>query len=820
MNIKRDNIAKTYSTVRPTEDDIGFGVPTLWLDTTGNKAYILVDVTTGVAKWTEIGGASAYDAQNSVLSIATAASVPPSETTGDRYILNGTPHANWDGAANKDIVEFDGDKWVATTPTEGMICEVEDVNTVYIYFTSWTAWQNQATLTTSSPTFAGTSLTDADVAHGMTTVAATDVFGSFTAISGTVGGLDVIGLTDATQDGALRLTGIIGAADPTDTHAAIHLRGGKVDGTGWTDLGAAETVLRLSNHEADLVTVLGSGNVGIGTTSPGSKLTVNGDVTLSNGQQITVGVYGTSGLQLIGETGVRALIGSIDSVPLIFRTASDEKMRITSTGNVGIGTTTGFGTSAAGELSMGVGTAPTTSPASVAQLWVADVNGVADKARFHTRTEDGVSSPLALQSEVEVLSNPKAMAQGVAMTAAVSGSSGITVADNDNLDMGTGNFTLVWRGSLPDWIPGASQRLFSKEDGDTTYTFIVLSTGVFRIFMTSTAGATANYDSSVANSLIDGTAHEICAAITRQTASVAGSVVFNVDGVQLGASVTITAATPGTVNNSTALELLGSNNASRFAGTLHSAYLINRAYTAAEVLNHYRNGLAESDKWGSQTAIANGAFVIGKRYRINTYVANDVFSNIDGVQGVNGYEFVATGTTATRYQDGSSVVAIGATLALDSESWQSDKPYDLSSNNLTCAYPATGWSLTRPATKRALQPTPTAETTGAVTLTLAKMLTGIITGAPSDARAYTLDTGANCDAVAGQFNINDHFDWTLINTETAANDHTITVTAASGHTIIGNPTVLSAHADTIKSSSGRFRTVKTAASTFISYRIA
>jgi hypothetical protein len=40
--------------------------------------------------------------------------------------------------------------------------------------------------------------------------------------------------------------------------------------------------------------------------------------------------------------------------------------------------------------------------------------------------------------------------QVVNMTAAASGSTGITVADNNNIDFGTGNFTLVWRGSLPD----------------------------------------------------------------------------------------------------------------------------------------------------------------------------------------------------------------------------------------------------------------------------------------------------------------------------------------------------------------------------------
>lgn len=63
-------------------------------------------------------------------------------------------------------------------------------------------------------------------------------------------------------------------------------------------------------------------------------------------------------------------------------------------GNVGIGTTT-FGTSAAKVLAMGSGTAPTTSPADAAQVWVADKASGADKAALHMRDEAGNSGPVA-----------------------------------------------------------------------------------------------------------------------------------------------------------------------------------------------------------------------------------------------------------------------------------------------------------------------------------------------------------------------------------------------------------------------------------------
>lgn len=119
------------------------------------------------------------------------------------------------------------------------------------------------------------------------------------------------------------------------------------------------------------------------------------------------------------------------------------------------------------------------------------------------------------------------------------------------------------------------------------------------------------------------------------------------------------------------------------------------------------------------------------------------------------------------------------------------------------------------------QPTPSAKTT-AVTLTIAELLTKIITGTHTAGAtaAYTLPTGALTDA-ALTMEVNDSFDWSLINLSAAAVD-TITVTAGTGHTIVGNPIVQSAHSTTggIYGNSSLWRTRKTAAETFVTYRIA
>jgi len=124
-------------------------------------------------------------------------------------------------------------------------------------------------------------------------------------------------------------------------------------------------------------------------------------------------------------------------------------------------------------------------------------------------------------------------------------------------------------------------------------------------------------------------------------------------------------------------------------------------------------------------------------------------------------------------------------------------------------------------TDNGIQPDPTAKTV-AVTLTAAELLTTIITGTHTAGAtaAYTLPTGTLLDAAAS-FDTNEYFDWSLINLSAATAD-TITVTAGTAHTIVGNPIVQSANASTggIYGNSARWRTRKTAANTFVSYRIA
>ena len=109
------------------------------------------------------------------------------------------------------------------------------------------------------------------------------------------------------------------------------------------------------------------------------------------------------------------------------------------------------------------------------------------------------------------------------------------------------------------------------------------------------------------------------------------------------------------------------------------------------------------------------------------------------------------------------------------------------------------------------QPAPTAKSASA-TLTIAELLTQIVTTSGTVAMTLTLPTGTLTDAgVTGPaLPVNGCFDWATINTGTSAG--AVTLAAGTGHTLVGAVGVA------IGTSAG-FRTRKTAANTFVSYRV-
>ncbi len=128
------------------------------------------------------------------------------------------------------------------------------------------------------------------------------------------------------------------------------------------------------------------------------------------------------GVLPVANGGTGTATGSITGTGALVLAAGGANQNVTLTpsgtgatilnGNVGIGTTS-FGASAAKALGMGAGTAPTTAPADMAQMWVQDQ--AAGNACFHFLTELGKTIKLYQQAH---LADPAADVTALAAWAA------------------------------------------------------------------------------------------------------------------------------------------------------------------------------------------------------------------------------------------------------------------------------------------------------------------------------------------------------------------------------------------------------------------
>ncbi len=96
------------------------------------------------------------------------------------------------------------------------------------------------------------------------------------------------------------------------------------------------------------------------------------------------------------------------------------------------------------------------------------------------------------------------------------------------------------------------------------------------------------------------------------------------------------------------------------------------------------------------------------------------------------------------------------------------------------------------------------------TLTIANLIAGIITTqTPTIPVIFTLPTGNLCEAGFQNLQVDQSFEWVVINTGSV---DSATITAATNHSVVGNMEVL-------PNTSGRFLTRKNATNSFTTYRV-
>jgi hypothetical protein len=124
-----------------------------------------------------------------------------------------------------------------------------------------------------------------------------------------------------------------------------------------------------------------------------------------------------------------------------------------------------------------MGKAATTTFAGVSELATnAEAAAMTDALRALT--------PSTAAYLVSMLTNPKAMSQGVYLTGATSGSSGLRASNNANLNMNYNNFTIHFENlCLPDYTPAAVQILAQKWEASVGWSLELLANGYLGLYI-------------------------------------------------------------------------------------------------------------------------------------------------------------------------------------------------------------------------------------------------------------------------------------------------------------------------------------------------
>lgn len=288
------------------------------------------------------------DWQESVLDIVDNTSAPPTEDTGDRYLLDTTAggvNAGWDGASVNDIVEFNGTSWdvVYDSSTEeggSVWVESEDINYTW-NGTSWVKFGSTVTHNNTSGLQGGTTseyyhLTNAQHSEVTTFFGSTDITGA-----------EAETLTDTSNADALHVHTVTAVTDfdtevSNNTDVSANTTHRSSDGSDHTfidqDVTSGSAPTFTSDNFSDggtnvIITTTQETNFETAYTHSQDNTQAHSDYLINNGDDTTSGSLTASNFY-VGNGGFMGISGADGW------TFDSSNGDISTTSNVGIGTNT------------------------------------------------------------------------------------------------------------------------------------------------------------------------------------------------------------------------------------------------------------------------------------------------------------------------------------------------------------------------------------------------------------------------------------------------------------------------------------------------